>query len=139
MRPDGPDAGGDSPCRRRGRHQRQGSTTTTTTIGSVTSIGVVTRLVAELESVYSPSSRTDGSAGRNRKTTPFISLGWAVLGMLQNLGALGIVGLLLLIAGIGLIAYQNLLIAAGMALIVAGLGLVVKSLISGMLQNFGMF
>jgi len=26
-----------------------------------------------------------------------------------------------------------------MALIVAGLGLVVKSLISGMLQNFGMF
>ncbi|WP_207290865.1 DUF7470 family protein [Haloterrigena alkaliphila] len=59
--------------------------------------------------------------------------------MLQNLGALGIVGLLLLIAGIGLIAYQNLLIAAGMALIVAGLGLVVKSLISGMLQNFGMF
>jgi len=45
----------------------------------------------------------------------------------------------ILLAGIGLIASQNLLIAAGMALIVAGLGLVVKSLISGMLQNFGMF
>ena len=59
--------------------------------------------------------------------------------MLQNLGALGIVGLVLLVAGIGIIAYQNLLIALGMALIVAGLGLVVKSLISGMLQNFGMF
>ena len=59
--------------------------------------------------------------------------------MLQNLGALGIVGLVLLIAGIGLIAYANLLIAAGMALVLAGLGLVVKSLISGMLQSFGMF
>ena len=59
--------------------------------------------------------------------------------MLENLGALGIVGLVLLVAGIGLIASQNLLIAAGIALMVAGVGLVVKSLISGMLQNFGMF
>ncbi|WP_408956710.1 hypothetical protein [Natrinema sp. 74] len=59
--------------------------------------------------------------------------------MIRNLGALGIVGVLLLLAGIGLIASQNLLIALGMALIVGGLGLVVKSLISGMLQNFGMF
>ncbi|SEQ74014.1 DUF7470 family protein [Natrinema salaciae] len=59
--------------------------------------------------------------------------------MLQNLGALGIAGLVILLAGIGLIASQNIWIAAGMALIVAGLGLVVKSLISGMLQNFGMF
>ncbi|ELY78825.1 hypothetical protein C487_07687 [Natrinema pallidum DSM 3751] len=74
-----------------------------------------------------------------RGTTPFISLGSATLRMLRNLGALGIAGLVILVAGIGLIASQNLLIAAGMALIVAGLGLVVKSLISGMLQNFGMF
>lgn len=59
--------------------------------------------------------------------------------MLQNIGALGIVGLVILIAGIALIAYANLVIAVGMALVLAGLGLVVKSLISGMLQNFGMF
>ncbi|AGB30051.1 hypothetical protein Natpe_0108 [Natrinema pellirubrum DSM 15624] len=59
--------------------------------------------------------------------------------MLKNLGALGIAGLVIVLAGIGLIAYVSPLIATGMALVVAGLGLVVKSLISGMLQNFGMF
>jgi hypothetical protein len=59
--------------------------------------------------------------------------------MLRNLGALGIAGIVILLAGIGLIAYANLLVAAGMALVLAGLGLIVKSLISGMLQNFGMF
>lgn len=59
--------------------------------------------------------------------------------MLKNLDALGIVGLLILLGGIGLIASQNPLIALGMVLIVGGLGLVIKSLISGMLQNFGMF
>ena len=80
-----------------------------------------------------------GGDSGNRKTAPFISLRWAALRMLQNLGALGIVGLVFLIAGIALIAYANLLIAAGIALVVAGLGLVVKSLISGMLQSFGMF
>ncbi|ELZ19245.1 DUF7470 family protein [Natrinema limicola] len=59
--------------------------------------------------------------------------------MFRNLGAVGVVGLVLLLAGIALVAYESLLIAAGMALILAGLGLVVKSLISGMLQSFGMF
>ncbi|QFU82212.1 DUF7470 family protein [Natronorubrum aibiense] len=59
--------------------------------------------------------------------------------MLKNLGPQGIAGLLILLAGVGLIASQNLLIAAGMALVLAGLGIVVKALISGMLQSFGMF
>ncbi|ELZ15942.1 hypothetical protein NP511_10795 [Natrinema thermotolerans] len=59
--------------------------------------------------------------------------------MLRNLGALGLAGIVLLLAGIGLIAYANWIVAVGMALVLAGLGLVVKSLISGMLQNFGMF
>ncbi|WP_440766535.1 DUF7470 family protein [Natronorubrum sp. DTA7] len=59
--------------------------------------------------------------------------------MLQNLGPLGIVGLVIVLAGIGLIAYESLLIAAGMAMVLAGLGLVVKALISGLLQSFGMF
>ena len=59
--------------------------------------------------------------------------------MLQNLGPLGIVGILMLVAGIGLIAYENLVIAAGLALAIAGLGLAVRSLVSGMLKQFGLF
>ncbi|WP_049924379.1 DUF7470 family protein [Halopiger djelfimassiliensis] len=59
--------------------------------------------------------------------------------MLDKIGPLGIAGIVLLLAGIGLVAYANPIIAAGMALVVAGLGLVVKSLVSGLLQSFGMF
>ncbi|ELY55515.1 DUF7470 family protein [Natronolimnohabitans innermongolicus] len=59
--------------------------------------------------------------------------------MFQNLGPLGIVGFVIVLAGIALIAYQNLLIAAGMAMILAGLGLVVKALITGVMQSFGMY
>ncbi|MWV41406.1 hypothetical protein [Natrialba sp. INN-245] len=59
--------------------------------------------------------------------------------MLGNLGPLGIVGIVVLLAGIGLVAYVDLVIAAGLALILAGMGLIVKSLITGMLQSFGMF
>ncbi|MFC6765665.1 DUF7470 family protein [Natrinema soli] len=59
--------------------------------------------------------------------------------MLKNLGALGIAGIVILLAGIGLIAYANWIVAVGMALVLAGLGLIVKSLVSGLLQNFGMF
>lgn len=59
--------------------------------------------------------------------------------MLKNLGPLGIVGLLAMVAGIGLIAYADPIIAAGFALVLAGVGLVVKSLISGVLGAMGMF
>ncbi|APX97667.1 MULTISPECIES: DUF7470 family protein [Natronorubrum] len=59
--------------------------------------------------------------------------------MLQNLGPLGIAGLVLVLAGIGLIAYVSPLIAIGIALVLGGLGLVVKALVSGLLQSFGMF
>ena len=59
--------------------------------------------------------------------------------MLKNLGPQGIAGLLILLVGVALIASQNLLIAAGIALVLAGLGIVVKALVSGMLQSFGMF
>ena len=59
--------------------------------------------------------------------------------MLKNLGPLGIAGLVIVLAGIALIAYVSPLVAAGMALVLVGLGLVVKALISGMLQSFGMF
>ncbi len=59
--------------------------------------------------------------------------------MLRNLGPLGIVGLLLLAAGIGLVAWADPIVAVGIALVLAGLGLVVKALISNMLGAFGMF
>ncbi len=59
-------------------------------------------------------------------------------GMLRNLGPLGIVGLVTILAGIGLVAHANLQIAAGIALVLAGLGLVVKALVTGMLRVWGM-
>ncbi|RQH01970.1 DUF7470 family protein [Natrarchaeobius oligotrophus] len=59
--------------------------------------------------------------------------------MLDKLGPLGIVGIVTLLAGIGVIAYANIVIAAGIALVLAGLGLVVKSLVTSVLQSFGMF
>lgn len=59
--------------------------------------------------------------------------------MLNNLGPLGIAGFVIVLAGIGLIAYANLLIAAGVALVLAGLGLVVRALVTGMLRSFGMY
>ncbi|WP_435155526.1 DUF7470 family protein [Haladaptatus sp. DFWS20] len=58
--------------------------------------------------------------------------------MFGKLGAKGIVGLLVLVAGIGVIALQNLIIAAGMALVVLGFILTAWGLISGLLESFGM-
>ncbi|MCU4743672.1 hypothetical protein OB955_05210 [Halobacteria archaeon AArc-m2/3/4] len=58
--------------------------------------------------------------------------------MYDKLGPVGIVGIVVMLAGIGLVASQNLLIAAGMALIVGGLGVVVKALVSNVLSSFGM-
>ncbi|NGM68844.1 MULTISPECIES: DUF7470 family protein [Natronolimnobius] len=59
--------------------------------------------------------------------------------MIDKIGPLGFVGIVVLLAGIGLIAYADWIIAAGIALVLAGLGLVVKSLVSSVLQSFGMF
>lgn len=58
--------------------------------------------------------------------------------MLGKLGAKGIVGLLVLVAGIGVIALQDLIIAAGMALVVLGFILTAWGLIAGLLESFGM-
>ncbi|MFC6731389.1 MULTISPECIES: hypothetical protein [unclassified Haladaptatus] len=58
--------------------------------------------------------------------------------MLDKLGTGGLVGLLLLVVGLGVIAYANPLVAAGLALVLAGVGLVAKGLVSGMLSAFGM-
>ncbi|WIV65648.1 DUF7470 family protein [Natrialbaceae archaeon AArc-T1-2] len=58
--------------------------------------------------------------------------------MLDNLGPVGIAGIVVMLAGIALVAHASLQIAAGIALVLAGLGIVVKALISGMLRSFGM-
>lgn len=59
--------------------------------------------------------------------------------MIRNLGIKGLVGAVLLIAGVGLIAYESLIVAAGIAMVVAGLGLVAQGLVSSLLRSFGMF
>lgn len=58
--------------------------------------------------------------------------------MLGKLGPLGVVGTLVLLAGIVVVALQNIVIAAGIALVVAGLGLVVFGLLRNLLASFGM-
>ncbi|WP_290814505.1 hypothetical protein [Halovivax sp.] len=59
--------------------------------------------------------------------------------MFRNLGTKGIVGVVLLLAGVGLIAYESLIVAAGISMVIAGLGLVAQGLVSGLLRSFGMF
>jgi len=58
--------------------------------------------------------------------------------MLDKLGTKGILGLLLLLAGIAVIAYVNLIIAAGIGLVVFGFVLTAWGLVSGLMASFGM-
>lgn len=58
--------------------------------------------------------------------------------MLDKLGAKGILGVLLLLGGIAVIAYVNLIIAAGIGLVVVGFVLTAWGLVSGLLSSFGM-
>ncbi|WP_435176939.1 DUF7470 family protein [Halorussus sp. AFM4] len=58
--------------------------------------------------------------------------------MLDKLGAKGIVGVLLLLAGVAVIALQNLIIAAGIGLVVVGFVLTAWGLVSGLMSSFGL-
>ncbi|MDS0260458.1 hypothetical protein NDI56_13720 [Haloarcula sp. S1CR25-12] len=58
--------------------------------------------------------------------------------MLDKLGLSGVAGVVVLFAGIGLVAWQNLILAAGLALVVGGLGLVVYGLVTSLLSSFGL-
>ncbi|WP_135824747.1 DUF7470 family protein [Halorussus ruber] len=58
--------------------------------------------------------------------------------MLDKLGTKGILGVLLLLAGIAVIAIQNLIIAAGIGLVVLGFVLTAWGLVSGLMASFGM-
>lgn len=58
--------------------------------------------------------------------------------MLRKLGVVGIVGVLLVVAGLATIAYVEPIVAAGMAGILVGLGLVVGNVLRNMLASFGL-
>ncbi|MFB6132855.1 MAG: hypothetical protein ABEJ44_05560 [Halanaeroarchaeum sp.] len=58
--------------------------------------------------------------------------------MLQKLGLVGVLGAVLLLAGVGLTAYANPIVGAGVALIVAGLGLLLKRGVDQVMGLFGM-
>lgn len=58
--------------------------------------------------------------------------------MLDKLGLAGLLGLLVMLGGIVVVAWQNLILAGGLALVIAGLGLVVFGLVKNLLASFGM-
>jgi len=58
--------------------------------------------------------------------------------MLDRLGIGGAFGVLLLLAGIGIVASQNLVVAGGLALVLAGLGFVVYGIVRNLVSTLGM-
>ena len=57
--------------------------------------------------------------------------------MLDTLGTVGAVGVLLLLAGLSLVAWNAPVVAIGLALVLAGTGLVVKGLTTSLMRQFG--
>ena len=58
--------------------------------------------------------------------------------MFERLGIGGVFGVLLLLAGIGVVASQNLVVAGGIALVIAGLGFVVYGIVRNLVSSLGM-
>jgi hypothetical protein len=58
--------------------------------------------------------------------------------MFERLGIGGVFGVLLLLAGIGVVASQNLVVAGGIALVIAGLGFVVYGIVRNLVSALGM-
>jgi hypothetical protein len=58
--------------------------------------------------------------------------------MFDRLGPLGILGLVVIVAGIAIIGLRDLVIAGGIGLVVAGVGLVAFGMVRSMLSMFGM-
>ena len=58
--------------------------------------------------------------------------------MFEKLGAVGILGIVVILGGLALIAWANPVVAAGMALVLFGFGLTVKALVGNLLSSFGM-
>jgi hypothetical protein len=58
--------------------------------------------------------------------------------MLKRLGAVGILGLLLMIGGLGVVTWAAPMVGLGLALVFLGTGLIVKALISNLVSSMGM-
>ncbi|MFB6094382.1 MAG: hypothetical protein ABEJ77_05525 [Halanaeroarchaeum sp.] len=58
--------------------------------------------------------------------------------MLEKLGALGVLGLVAMVLGLGLVAVADPLVAAGLFLVLAGTGLLVKRGLDQVMGLFGM-
>jgi hypothetical protein len=58
--------------------------------------------------------------------------------MLRKIGVVGILGVLLMLGGIGVMASENLYIAAGAAFVVAGMGFVVYGMVRGIFKSLGL-
>jgi hypothetical protein len=58
--------------------------------------------------------------------------------MLDALGPLGWAGIVVLLAGLGLIAYADPLVAAGVGIVLLGLGLLVKRGVDMVMAMMGM-
>lgn len=69
---------------------------------------------------------------------PFYVTAAASGGMLRKLGTFGIAGVVVLLAGLALLAFADPLIAAGVALVLAGVGLLARGLVEVALRSMGM-
>lgn len=58
--------------------------------------------------------------------------------MLDKLGITGIVGALLLLVGVGVVAWKAPVVAGGIVLVLVGLALVVRSAVRSVMGTFGM-
>lgn len=57
--------------------------------------------------------------------------------MLRRIGPAGFVGLLMLLGGIGVVAWRDPIVATGLALVLAGIGLLAKGMIDALVASLG--
>lgn len=58
--------------------------------------------------------------------------------MLDSLGLYGVVGVLVLVAGVGVVSFVNPILGAGVVLVLVGLGLTAWGLVTSALAAMGM-
>ncbi|MEF8757601.1 MAG: hypothetical protein V5A23_02885 [Halobacteriales archaeon] len=58
--------------------------------------------------------------------------------MFDRLGPFGVLGVLVLVAGLAVVSWQNPIIGGGLGLVVAGVGLVAFGMVRSMMSMFGM-
>ncbi|WP_018256828.1 DUF7470 family protein [Halomicrobium katesii] len=58
--------------------------------------------------------------------------------MFDKLGIAGLLGVVVMLGGIALVAWQAPIVAAGIAFVVAGLGLIVYGMVTNLLSAFGL-